>query len=196
MHGPCPDARAKSRGTCACGSLLICPHATPFFATMTRTFEHRNLAMLLLQAREALMGVFRPILKDFSLTEQQWRILRTLDEAPNNELEAGQIAKSSCILSPSLTGVLDRMERDGLVFRERPPEDQRKWIVRLTTKSRAMIAQIRPRVDAQYALLEARLGQPMLEDMYRRLDTLIEAVPAGQETGDALAPSLLKESGS
>lgn len=152
--------------------------------------------MLLLQAREALMGVFRPILKDFSLTEQQWRILRTLDEAPRNELEAGQIAKLACILSPSLTGVLDRMERDGLVFRERPPEDQRKWIVRLTTRSRAMIAQILPRVDAQYALLEARLGQPMLEDMYRRLDTLIEAVPAGHETGDALAPSLLKESGS
>lgn len=152
--------------------------------------------MLLLQAREALMGVFRPILKDFSLTEQQWRILRTLDEAPRNELEAGQIAKLSCILSPSLTGVLDRMERDGLVSRERPPEDQRKWIVGLTTKSRAMIAQIRPRVDAQYALLETRLGRPMLEDIYLRLDTLIEAVPAGQETGDALTPSLLKESSS
>lgn len=152
--------------------------------------------MLLLQAREALMGVFRPILKDFSLTEQQWRILRTLDEAPRNELEAGKIAKLSCILSPSLTGVLDRMERDGLVSRERPPEDHRKWIVGLTTKSRAMIAQIRPRVDAQYALLEAHLGRPMLEDIYLRLDTLIEAVPAGQESGEALAASLLKESSS
>lgn len=163
---------------------------------MTRTFDHRNLAMLLLQAREALMGVFRPILKDYSLTEQQWRILRTLDEAPRNELEAGQIAKLSCILSPSLTGVLERMERDGLIGRERPPEDQRKWIVGLTTKSRAMIAQIRPRVDMEYARLEARLGQAVLEDIYRRLDTLIEAVPAAHEPSDNFTSAFCKESGS
>ncbi len=141
------------------------------------------------------MGVFRPILKDFSLTEQQWRILRTLDEAPRNELEAGHIAKQSCILSPSLTGVLDRMERDGLVCRAHPPEDQRKWIVGLTDKSRSMIEQIRPRIDAEYALLEASLGRSALEDTYRRLDTLIEAVPACREAGDAPSP-LLKETGS
>ncbi len=149
------------------------------------------------------MGVFRPILKDFSLTEQQWRILRTLDEAPRNELEAGQIAKLSCILSPSLTGVLDRMERDGLIRRERPPEDQRKWIVGLTQKSRAIVAQIRPRVDAQYAQLEARLGQTALDDIYRRLDALIEALPSGHDVGDAHSgaprrspPFFCKETGS
>ena len=152
--------------------------------------------MLLLQAREALMGIFRPILKDYSLTEQQWRILRTLDEAPRNELEAGQIAKLSCILSPSLTGVLERMERDGLIGRERPPADQRKWIVGLTTKSRAMIAQIRPRVDMEYARLEARLGQAVLDDIYCRLDTLIEAVPAAHEPYDHTASALCKETGS
>lgn len=152
--------------------------------------------MLLLQAREALMGVFRPILKDYALTEQQWRILRTLDEAPGNELEAGHIAKQSCILSPSLTGVLDRMERDGLIGRERPAEDLRKWIVGLTPKSRAMIAQIRPRVDAEYARLEARLGRAALEDIYARLDTLIEAVPACHEAGDTPTSVLCKETGS
>ncbi|MCA3833430.1 MAG: homoprotocatechuate degradation operon regulator HpaR, partial [Burkholderia sp.] len=49
---------------------------------MNRTLDHRNLAMLLLEARETLMGLFRPILKEFALTEQQWRIIRVLDGEP------------------------------------------------------------------------------------------------------------------
>jgi homoprotocatechuate degradation regulator HpaR len=156
---------------------------------MSRPFDHRNLAMLLLQARETLMGVFRPILGEFSLTEPQWRIIRTLDAAqPSCELEAGQIAKRCCILSPSLTGVLERMERDGLIRRMRPLADQRKLIVTLTPKSAELVAQIGPRIDAQYALLEARIGTPALKDTYRRLDRLIAALPRdGGEPDDAAA---------
>lgn len=148
---------------------------------MNRPFEHRNLAMLLLQARETLMGLFRPILKEFSLTEQQWRIIRTLGDAPRHELEAGQIAKHCCILSPSLTGVLERMERDGLIRRMRPLADQRKLIVSLTAKSLDLVAVIRPRVDAQYEQLEASLGSSALGELYRRLDRLIDAVPPADD---------------
>ncbi|RKP52526.1 homoprotocatechuate degradation operon regulator HpaR [Trinickia fusca] len=148
---------------------------------MNRPFEHRNLAMLLLQARESLMGLFRPILKEFSLTEQQWRIIRTLGDAPRHELEAGQIAKQCCILSPSLTGVLERMERDGLIRRMRPLADQRKLIVSLTAKSLDLVAVIRPRIDAQYKQLEASLGPSVLGDLYSRLDRLIDAVPPAED---------------
>jgi homoprotocatechuate degradation regulator HpaR len=157
---------------------------------MTGQFDHRNLAMLLLQARETLMGMFRPILNEFSLTEQQWRIIRTLDAQPSRELEAGQIAKLCCILSPSLTGVLERMERDGLIRRMRPLADQRKLVVTLTPKSTELVAQIGPRVDAQYQLLEARLGTSTLNETYQLLDRLIAALPRGDgdETPAASEP--------
>ena len=42
-------------------------------------FEH-SLPMMLLRAREAVMGRFRPMLREFDLTEQQWRIIRVLAE--------------------------------------------------------------------------------------------------------------------
>ncbi|TKC90324.1 homoprotocatechuate degradation operon regulator HpaR [Trinickia terrae] len=157
---------------------------------MTRPFDHRNLAMLLLQARETLMGMFRPILNEFSLTEQQWRIIRTLDAQPSRELEAGQIAKLCCILSPSLTGVLERMERDGLIRRMRPLADQRKLVVTLTPKSAELVAQIGPRVDAQYQLLEERLGTSALDETYQHLDRLIAALPRndGEEADAAGEP--------
>ncbi len=141
---------------------------------MNRKLDHRNLAMLLLEAREALMGRFRPILKEFALTEQQWRIIRVLDSEASHELEAGQIAKRCCILSPSLTGVLERMERDGLILRTRAQEDQRRLIVSLTSQSQQLVAEIGPRIDEQYRLLEQRFGTEALGEVYAALDKLIE----------------------
>jgi hypothetical protein len=38
--------------------------------------RHRNLHLLILQAREALMAQFRPILDENGVTEQPWRMIR------------------------------------------------------------------------------------------------------------------------
>ena len=45
---------------------------------MSTALRHRNLPQLMLQAREALMAQFRPILNENGVTEQQWRIIRAL----------------------------------------------------------------------------------------------------------------------
>jgi homoprotocatechuate degradation regulator HpaR len=156
---------------------------------MTGEFDHRNLAMLLLQARESVMGMFRPVLKQFSLTEQQWRIIRALNDHPHQEMEAGQIAKVCCILSPSLTGVLERMERDTLIRRSRDAADQRKVIVGLTPQSRALVKRMSPLVDEQYRLLEERIGVQTLDQAYRLLDKLIDRLPGDDVSqADGVAP--------
>ncbi|MCA3833377.1 MAG: homoprotocatechuate degradation operon regulator HpaR, partial [Burkholderia sp.] len=73
-----------------------------------------------------------------------------------------------------LTGVLERMERDGLITRTRAQEDQRRLLVSLTPQSRKLVTEIGPRIDEQYRQLESRFGQDGLEDIYRALDRLIE----------------------
>jgi homoprotocatechuate degradation regulator HpaR len=91
---------------------------------------HDSLTIALLQAREAAMSYFRPIVKRHNLTEQQWRIVRVLAEHPSMDFH--DLAFRTCILRPSLTGILTRMERDGLVLRLKPVNDQRKLYVSLT----------------------------------------------------------------
>ena len=49
-----------------------------------------SLPMALLQAREAAMRLFRPMLAEHDLTEQQWRVLRALSSA-EGPLEPGEI---------------------------------------------------------------------------------------------------------
>ena len=99
---------------------------------MARRITHRNLPQLFLKARESLMSHFRPILNHFGVTEQQWRILRVLDE--HGQLEPREMCDLCQILSPSMTGVLSRMEELGLVERQRVAADQRRIWVRLAPK--------------------------------------------------------------
>ena len=47
----------------------------------TTRVAHRNLPMLLLRAREKMMERFRPLITSHGLTEQQWRVIRALNES-------------------------------------------------------------------------------------------------------------------
>lgn len=116
------------------------------------------------------MRYFRPHLKKYGLTEQQWRVIRALDE--HGDMEAGKLAEFSSILGPSLSGVLDRMERDGLIARFRVSTDQRKVFVELTEKSRELVDAMQKSIDRQYKALEKMVGQESLISLYSLLDML------------------------
>ena len=68
-----------------------------------------SLPMALLQAREAAMRLFRPLLAEHDLTEQQWRVIRAL-AATEEPLDAGELAHRTFLLAPSLTRILQYLE--------------------------------------------------------------------------------------
>ncbi len=138
---------------------------------MSPALRHRNLALLLLQAREAVMADFRPTLKAHGLTEQQWRVVRALLQ--HGSLEPRQLCEECQIVSPSLTGVLSRMEQMGLVLREKVPGDQRRQRISLTARSKRLAAKMAPLIEARYAAMERELGPALIEQVYATLDRLL-----------------------
>ena len=74
---------------------------------MPNQSKHASINIGLIQAREALMTQFRPILNQANITDQQWRIIRLLAE--NGTLDFQDLANQACILRPSLTGILTRL---------------------------------------------------------------------------------------
>lgn len=142
---------------------------------------HRNLPLLLLRAREAVIARFRPLLNEAGLTEQQWRILRVLVEVP--ALEPRQIVRLCGISSPSLAGILARMEEQGLVAREGLAHDRRRQAVSATAKSRRLAARMAPRIEAVYAALEAQLGHGTVARLYATLDEVLQALEATPDGG-------------
>jgi homoprotocatechuate degradation regulator HpaR len=139
---------------------------------MATAFVHRNLPRLLLQARESVMAHTRPSLRDHGLSDQQWRVLRVLGE--QGTMETGKVAREAYLLGPSLTGVLARMERDGLIKRERDPADQRRTVVQATARGRKLVEKLSHVVEAHYGWMEKSLGKQKLTELYGLLDELIE----------------------
>jgi homoprotocatechuate degradation regulator HpaR len=138
------------------------------------SLRHRNLPLLLLQARERVIARFRPILNAHGITEQQWRIVRALiDTGPLEPREIGELCRIS---SPSLAGVLSRMEELGYIRRKRLAHDQRRLRVSLTPRSRALAGRMAPRIEATYTDIEAVIGAEFSDRFYRSLDELIGAL--------------------
>ena len=145
---------------------------------MPTAMRHRNLPHLLLRARDALMAQFRPLLASHGLTEQQWRIVRELlEQGPQ---EPRQLCDACSISSPSIVGVLQRMEETGLVLRERMPHDQRRVQVSLTARSRQIAHALVPQIEARYAVLEQTLGVKAMQEVYDTLDALLVRLPAAR----------------
>lgn len=133
---------------------------------------YRNLPLLMQQARERVVSPFRAIVAEQGLTEQQWRIIRVmLDTGP---VEPYQLVTLCGISSPSLTGILGRMQDMDLVVRHRMGHDHRRRLVHLTDKSKAMARTIVPRINAAYQRLESRLGQPLIATLIQTLESLGE----------------------
>ncbi len=140
---------------------------------MPRKFAYRNLPHLFLKGREKMLCHFRPILTHFGLTEQQWRIMRAVSEV--DQLEQHEICDVCQILSPSLAGVLARMENLGLVIRTRIPEDRRRVIIRLTPEAEKLVVEITPLINRQYKIIEQALGTELLQEVYDLMDKLVAA---------------------
>src|SRR5438105_7293070 len=98
-----------------------------------------NAARALVRAFGLLERVMQPYFSRFGITGSQWGVLRALHRAEAEGqpgLRLTDLSERLIIRPPSVTGVVDRLERIGFVVRENVPGDLRSKQVRLTPKSR------------------------------------------------------------
>jgi homoprotocatechuate degradation regulator HpaR len=139
-------------------------------AARMRSFE-RSLPMQLMRAREAVMQRFRPHLHAHGLTDQQWRIIRALNEV--EEIEIVELGRICCLHAASLSRILPKLEAEGLVLRRSHRNDQRRVVVSLTSKGRRLFSAVAPQSEAIYAALADEIGPAKLEQIYALLDDLV-----------------------
>ena len=132
--------------------------------------KHASINIGLIQAREALMTQFRPILNQTNITDQQWRIIRLLAE--NGTLDFQDLANKACILRPSLTGILTRLEKAGMAVRLKPSNDQRRVFLKLTQEGEKLYQSIGEKVDERYDAIENVFSKEKLEKLKELLTEL------------------------
>lgn len=119
------------------------------------------------------MGPIRSLLSGAGLTEQQWRVLRVVQES--GPIDPTQIADKACLLLPSLTRILQKLEEKQLISRERDKEDRRRQVVQIAAAGEKVIAD---NLEASLELMEQtrlKMGAERYEallDLLNELDQI------------------------
>lgn len=147
-----------------------------------RPFD-QSLPMGLLKAREAAMRLFRPMLADHDLSEQQWRVLRAL-AASQNPIDAGELAERTFVLAPSLSRILTGLDSRLLIDRRTDPDDLRRSLVALTATGKKLVGQIAPKSESLYSAIEDSFGHDRLQRLLGELHDLATLEIDGQQIDD------------
>ncbi len=130
--------------------------------------------MALLRAREQVMARFRPMLADHGINEQQWRVLRVLNEG--GALDAAELAARANILAPSLTRMIKAMTERGLIRRSKDETDGRRVILEIAPAGVELIASVSPESHTIYRQLTEEFGADRLDTLLALLDSLTEVL--------------------
>jgi DNA-binding MarR family transcriptional regulator len=93
----------------------------------------------LLEASDTISKYMSVYLNDFGLTASKFNTLQALKGEPTRTVTQNELGSMLTVTGASITGVLDRLERDRLVARETHPTDRRANVVRLTDEGETLI---------------------------------------------------------
>jgi MarR family transcriptional regulator, organic hydroperoxide resistance regulator len=110
------------------------------------------------------------------MTPQQYWLLRQLRE--DGPLSIGELAKALGITTGSATVACKRLEKAGLLTRERQVEDERIVQVALTGQGRAQVEALRQRRREELEQWLSVLDQREQEDLRDMVERLLEAAAA------------------
>jgi len=122
-----------------------------------------------------LERVMTPYFAAFGISGAQWGALRCLYRAQQENQESVTVTELSqrlLIRPPSVTGVVDRLVRDGLVSREAKATDMRVRQIRLTNKGRQIVEQVLQGHAGQIRRVMGGLTEAQQMQMHQLLLTL------------------------
>jgi DNA-binding MarR family transcriptional regulator len=138
-----------------------------------------------LRTAEALTDGLHALLKPAGLSPTQYNVLRILRGAGATTCDAGlpcgEVSARMVTRDPDLTRLLDRLEKRGLIGRERQSTDRRVVHVAITGKGRSILDEIDPQVTRLHKRQFHSLAR---EDLLRIVD-LMERTRESVESADS-----------
>ena len=131
-----------------------------------------SLPMILSRTLDGVMPVYRALFQEHAITDQQWRVMRALWE--QKHLTSKQISEITLLPSPSLVGILDRLEKKGFVGRLRSVEDRRLVYIVPTQAGRKLQELMLPKIEQIHDRFMYQVTPDEWGELNRILDKLNE----------------------
>lgn len=119
------------------------------------------------------------VLAPYELTHTQYKILMLLCREPDRPLRQIDIETHFAMTNPTVTGILQNLEKKGLVRRIPNPNDKRSKLLILTERTIAMKEELSALGDS----IEEQITANLSVDESRQLIELLKKIPGAKDTG-------------
>lgn len=133
--------------------------------------DYRSLPSLLTTSKELVSGHFRPVISQYGISEQFWRVMRGAYENPHITID--EICDKWQIVRPAVGGLLKHMQEKDLLTLNYESE-LNEPLITLTEKSICMIKEITPVIDKEYRKLEDKYGKELIEKLFYTLEEIVQ----------------------
>jgi len=127
----------------------------------------QNIGFLLAKAYQRGFAMFRDRLTCYGITPPQFSLLAFLWK--QDGLSQTELSEKSQIDRATMVGLVDRMEDEGLVKREKHASDRRAWRICLTEKGRALEGELCPIATEVTGRLTSKLGEREVRELKKIL---------------------------
>ena len=140
-----------------------------------------QLCFRLYTASRLLTQAYNPLLSQYGLTYPQYLVLLVLWE--KNEQPVNDIAKRLFLETNTVTPLLQRMEKEGLLTRTKGKKDARQMIVSLTWKGKSLQDKLTfvPFTVGKAVVCDS-VNPETAPDLFRMLDDIIDRLHNHKET--------------
>lgn len=145
--------------------------------------ETRNSVNLDQEILRSLRRIFhavdrhsRRLARLHGLTEPQAICLNVIHRA--GEINPGMLARTISLSPPTVTGILDRLQKRGLIRRERTARDKRQVVLCMTDAGRALLANSPPPLQERFTRRLAELPVSRQRHITRALSEVVRLLEA------------------
>lgn len=150
-----------------------------------RPFEspHQEAVLNVLRTNDQFQNKFGRLFRHYALTPSQYNVLRIL-RGEGKPMPCLEIASRMIQVVPAITGLIDRLEAQELVLRDRCIEDRRVVYITLTDKARKLLTQMDEPVMNLHRGLVGHLTQAELKELSRLLEKARERISSVEIVGE------------
>ena len=129
----------------------------------------QEAALNVLRTGDQIENRLGRLLREYGLTPSQYNVLRIL-RGEGHSLPSLEIADRMIQVVPAITGLIDRLERQELVRRQRCAQDRRVVFVEITPKALRVLKRIDGPLNSFHSELLGHMTKKELRDLSRLLE--------------------------
>ena len=129
----------------------------------------------LLRTGDAVFAAESDFLAGHEITQGRFTVLMLLNRCHDQPSTPAELADAAGVTRGTMTGLVDTLEKDGLVTRQSDPQDRRAVPVQLTAAGRRLMGKMLP----GYFAAVAEIMQPLNETERKQLVRLLQKIQGG-----------------